>query len=346
MSFKIASSPHIQTSVLTADIMKKVCLCTFLGLFAQCYYFGLGTLVQVALCILFCVLSEAITLYILKKDVKFALSDYTATVTGLLLGLALPAYAPWWIAFLGSFFCIVIVKQLYGGLGNNIFNPAMMGYVFLLIAFPFHMTQWPLPAPLTQVDSTWLETFRTIFLEENQWLTLRRQFDGVTMATPLDTLKTDLSMGFTPENSMTKPVFNAISGVGWFTINMAYLIGGLIMLYLKLMRWHIPIAILTSLTLCAGLDYLIHPEVTPLPWFHLFSGATMFGAFFIATDPVSTCSAPKGKLIFGGLIGLLVYIIRTYGGYPDAFAFAILIANLCVPLLDHFIRPTTYGHKR
>ena len=327
-------------------MMRKVCLCTTLGFLAQCYYFGYGTVLQVLLCIGFSVLCEALILRLRRQDIKFALSDYTAILTGLLLGLSLPAYTPWWIAFTGSFFCIGVVKQLYGGLGNNIFNPAMMGYTFLVISFPLQMTQWPLPTPISEVDNNLIETFRAIFLEQKEWLTTRQSIDGITMATPLDTLKSNLTQDISIADSLQQPIFNEISGVGWSVINLGYLVGGLIMLKMNIIRWHISTAFLVSLSLCAVLGYLIHPESAASPWFHLFSGATMYGAFFIATDPVSTSSTQQGQLIFGALIGVLIYVIRTYGGYPDAVAFAVILANLCAPLIDHFLHPTTYGHKR
>jgi electron transport complex protein RnfD len=345
MSYKIASSPHIINQTRTAKIMRQVVLCALPGAAMQSYYFGLGVVLQVLLCSFSCVLFEALILKVRKKAVVYTLTDSTALLTGLLLGLSLPAYAPWWLSLLGSGFAMIIVKQLYGGLGNNLFNPAMMGYVFLLISFPQFMSDWPMPSSLSDHAMTWTAALRAVFLEETIWLSSNQLIDGVSMATPLDSLKTGLTQGIAIEQTQTQPIFNSLSGEGWSVINLAYGLGGLALLYIKATRWHIPIAFLSSLACSAAIGFFFFPSLSASPLFHLFSGATMLGAFFIATDPVSACTSIQGRLIFGALIGLLVYMIRTFGGYPDAVAFAVVLANLCVPLIDHLVRPTVYGHR-
>ncbi|GLS84427.1 electron transport complex subunit RsxD [Paraferrimonas haliotis] len=347
MAFKLKASPHISQGGLTASMMKKVMLCALLGIAAQTWFFGVGTLIQVALCMLICVAAEAVFVAIRKRSWRYAISDYSAALTGLLLGLALPPYAPWWIALIGSLFAIVMVKQLYGGLGHNLLNPAMAGYVLLLIAFPVQMTTWAAPVELLQAPLSVSQALQSIFLENKPLVdTARIAVDGTTMATPLDTLKTGLTLGNTSSESMQSPIFGSVAGVGWEWVNLGYLIGGLIMLRLKVIRWHIPFGVLVGLWVSASIGYILLPDVSGTPWFHAFSGATMLAAFFIATDPVSAATSPKGRFIYGVLIGAIVYLIRTFGGYPDAVAFAVLLANLTVPLIDYYVRPVTYGHAK
>ncbi|MGL5537648.1 MAG: RnfABCDGE type electron transport complex subunit D, partial [Aeromonas veronii] len=175
---------------------------------------------------------------------------------------------------------------------------------------------------------------------------LKQGVDGLTMATPLDTLKTGLTQGLTPGEILSGPLFEGWGGIGWSWVNLGYLLGGLFLLQQKVINWRIPTAILGALLAASTIGYLVSPDATATPMFHLFSGATMLGAFFIATDPVSACTTPRGRLVYGVLIGVLVYIIRRFGGYPDAFAFAVLLANLCVPFIDSLTRPKVYGARR
>lgn len=347
MAFKIASSPHLSRSFKTSTLMQRVILCALPGVATQCYFFGWGVLIQVILAIAVALLSEAVVLRLRKRPVVDTLKDNSALLTALLLGIAIPPLAPWWLIVIGVVFSIVIVKHLYGGLGHNIFNPAMAGYVMLLISFPVQMTSWVAPMMLVSQPVDILGSLQLIFLNASasDIEAYKLGFDGLAMATPLDTIKTDLSMGLTSIESLSKSIFNDGFGVGWFWVNMAYLAGGLVMLKLKVIRWHIPAGILISLFVCASVGFLLNPDTHVGPLLHLFSGATMLAAFFIATDPVTAATSIRGRLLFGALIGLLVYMIRTYGGYPDAFAFAILLANLCAPFIDHYMKPRTYGHR-
>ncbi|WP_028115125.1 electron transport complex subunit RsxD [Ferrimonas senticii] len=349
MAFKIASSPHLQVRTPTHRLMMLVMLATIPGVLVQWYFFGWGNLVQIALAMLTCAAVEAVCIKLRGRDVKSTLSDNSALVTGVLLGICLPPLAPWYIAVLGSIFAIGIVKQVYGGMGQNLFNPAMAAYVTLLISFPAAMTQWLPPAPLAAQTLGLGDTINAILFGlsniGSSIEALRLGIDGSTMATPLDTLKVDLTLGFTATEAMNKPIFQGLANQGWLWLNLAFLAGGLLLLALKVIRWHIPVAIIATLALLSFIDLLIDPDGSGGVIFHLLSGATMFGAFFIATDPVSAATSNKGRLIFGALIGLLVYLIRTLGGYPDAFAFAVMLANLSVPLIDYYSRPTTYGHR-
>jgi electron transport complex protein RnfD len=313
----------------------------------QSYYFGFGTLIQLVLAVSIAYCAEAAVMKLRHKNIKATLADNSALVTAALLAVAIPPLAPWWLIVIGTLFAIVIVKQLYGGLGNNVFNPAMAAYVLLLISFPVQMTSWVAPQTLALHKADVLSSLQSIFELNAPYLAehFRLGIDGTTMATPLDTLKTDLSMGLTTTESMSKPIFSGMAAEGWFWVNMAYLAGGVIMLKLKVIRWHISGAIIASLFVCASFGFLISPDTFVSPIMHLFSGGTMLAAFFIATDPVTAATSPRGRLIFGAMIGVLIYVIRTFGGYPDAVAFAVLLANMCAPFIDYYIRPRSYGHR-
>ncbi|WP_233077945.1 electron transport complex subunit RsxD [Rheinheimera soli] len=349
MSFKIASSPHQHIQKTTAQLMKLVALAAVPGIAVQAYFFGYGVLIQLLLAIITALLCEAAVLALRGKKVKAKLLDHSALVTALLLAVAIPSYAPWWLVVIGTAFAIIVVKQLYGGLGNNLFNPAMAAYVLLLVSFPLPMTSWLPAAPLQQQSLSPADAVCTIFTNFScsgySISQLRQDADGISMATPLDTLKTDLSQGYTTEESMKKPVFGWLSGEGWFWVNLAYLLGGLFLLQQKVIQWRIPVAVLGSLFGFSLIAWLLSPDTNASPLFQLFSGATMLAAFFIATDPVSASTTEKGRLIFGALIGGLAFVIRSYGGYPDAFAFAVMLANMTVPLIDYYTQPRTYGHK-
>jgi len=235
-------------------------------------------------------------------------------------------------------------------MGFNIFNPAMAGYVVLLISFPVAMTNWlPVNELTVQNLTIWdsLLTILTGFSHEGYSLNqLKMTVDGVTMATPLDHFKTALGQQATVPEILASPIYDSYGGKGWQWVNLAYLAGGLALIKLNVIRWHIPVAMLITLVILSIISLGVAPDQSVPPMMHFFSGATMFAAFFIATDPVSAATTKKGRLIFGALIGLLIFVIRQWGGYPDGVAFAVLLANMCVPLIDHYTQPRVYGHKR
>ena len=230
---------------------------------------------------------EALMLWLRKRPLREFITDYSAIVTAFLLALALPPFVPWWITVLGTAFAIIVAKHLYGGLGYNLFNPAMVGYAVLLISFPLQMSDW------------------SIIL------------DTVSGATPLETMKTELR---------------------WEWINAAFLVGGCWLLYKRIITWHIPVAMLVSLIIISGIFFLINPNLYPSPLFHLLSGATIMAAFFIATDPVTAATSNKARLIYAAGIGILIYVIRTWGAYPDAVAFAVLLMNMAAPTIDYYVK--------
>ena len=348
MAFFIASSPHAHSRRSTPDLMKWVALCALPGLIAQTYFFGWGTLIQLVMAIVIALSLEAVVMLLRNRPPMSALRDNSALVTAWLLAIAIPPLSPWWIIAIGLIFAIVIAKHLYGGIGQNPFNPAMVAYVVLLISFPVQMTSWISPVELQATPISMGDAFSLIFtgfnIEGLSLQQIRTGIDGITMATPLDSFKTALMAGNTASEALTQPQFGTLAGLGWQWVNLAYLVGGVALLKLRVISWQIPVSFLVSLLVISGLFMIITPDQTASPIIHLFSGATMLGAFFIATDPVSASTTVKGRLIFGAFIGLMVFIIRSWGGFPDGVAFAVLLANMCVPLIDYYTKPRTYGH--
>lgn len=350
MVFKIASSPYTHNQRSTSRIMLLVTLAALPGIAALCFWFGWGSLIQIALGIVSAVLAEALVVKLRKQSYKQTLGDNSAALTGLLLGASIPPLAPWWLIIVGTVFAVIIAKQLYGGLGHNPFNPAMVGYVVLLIAFPVLMTSWLPPQSIAANVPGITDILHVIFTGTtaagDTMTQLRLGIDGISQATPLDTFKTGIRAGHAAGDLLQEPIYGGVlAGLGWQWVNVAFLAGGLFLLARGTIRWHIPVSFLLVLALCATLGWLISPEKCVSPVIHLFSGATMFGAFFILTDPVTASTTNRGRLLFGALAGLLVWLIRTYGGYPDGVAFAVLLANITVPLIDYYTRPRVYGHR-
>ena len=351
MAFRIASSPYTHNRRSTSTIMLLVLIAAVPGMVAQWYYFGWGNLIQVLIAAIAAIGAEAAILRLRKLPLADTLKDNSALLTALLLGISIPSLAPWWVIVIGTLFAVVISKQLYGGLGQNPFNPAMVGYVVLLISFPVQMTSWLPPDGLQGMTPTLGDTLSMIFhfhtLDGHTMQQLQVGIDGVSQATPLDTFKTGLRAGHSAEQLLAQPIYSGVlAGLGWQWVNVGYLLGGVFLLCTRSIRWHIPAGMLISLAFCATLGWLISPHSLVSPVIHLLSGATMLGAFFIATDPVTASTTNKGRLLYGALIGLLVWLIRSFGGYPDGVAFAVLLANICVPLIDYYTQPRVYGHRK
>ncbi len=342
MSFIKASSPHTHHVRSTASVMQWVIMATFPGFVALSYFFGWGTLINIVIAGITAILSEALILRLRQRPIAQSLQDYSALVTAVLLGLALPPYAPWWIVVVGSATAIIVAKQLYGGLGLNPFNPAMIGYVVLLISFPIEMTRWINPVTLSadgQLPSL-MESLTAVFQNS-------AAVDAYTGATPLDLFKNQEGL-LTEQIYAAEPLFinSLLAGVGWEWVNLAFLAGGLVLLQKKIFTWHAPISMLIALSIMAllfndGGSSTSGGSVL----LHLFSGGTMLGAFFIITDPVSSAVSNKGRIIYGAFIGVLIYIIRVWGNYPDAVAFSVLLMNFAAPFIDYYTVPRTYGHK-
>jgi electron transport complex protein RnfD len=342
MRFNTITSPHGSSAKKLDRVMLQVVLALLPGTATLCWYFGWGIAINIVIAVSVAWFSEALVLLIRQRPVFETLKDNSALLTAWLLAIALPPLAPWWLTALGVGFAVIFAKQLYGGLGYNPFNPAMVGYVVLLISFPLEMTQWLAPAAVNTESLSLLETARAIFFHQlpgGGW-------DALSGATPLDKIKTELALLKTIPEIRTDPVFGYLSGHGWEWAALGYLTGGLYLIYKKIISWHTPVALLSGMTLIALVFYLYDADIYASPLLHIFSGATLLGAFFIATDPVSSCTSNRGKLFYGAGIGLLTYIIRTWGGYPDGIAFAVLLMNMAAPFIDHYSKPRVYGALR
>ncbi len=336
MALMRITSPHAHGPMSTNRIMQNVLLALIPGVVVLTSFFGFGTLVNIIWGCALALAFETIALLLRGRPPVFYLKDYSAVVTATLLCIALPPYSPWWLIAVGIGSAILIAKHLYGGLGYNPFNPAMVGYVVLLISFPVQMTAWSPPQGVGEVPGL-VDAIQALFVPAS--------FDGVTMATPLDLLKQNNGLLIEDLWQQT-PQFGRWGGLGWEWANIAFLAGGLWLLYQGIFTWHAPVAMLVSLGVMASLFYDGGSSASGgSPLFHWLSGATMLGAFFIVTDPVTSAVSLRGRLIYGALIGALVYLIRVWGNYPDALAFAVLIMNFAAPFIDYYTQPTSYGHS-
>jgi len=343
MTDGIVSSPHGSRPNRVDRIMLEVILALIPGTLAMIWYFGWGILINLILAGLFAVLTETVALKLRGRPALPALRDLSALVTALLFALAVPPILSWWLTLLGMVFAIGVAKQLYGGLGYNPFNPAMAGYVFLLVSYPLAMTSWLPPHMLAEQALGFIDSVRLIFTgTPPAGLT----WDAITMATPLDQMRTQLDQNLMIEEIRASPLWGDFGGRGWEWVGNWFLLGGIFLLWRRVISWHIPVSMLLGLLITAGFFWTLDPQTHPFPAFHLFSGGAILGAFFIATDPVSACTTPKGQLIFGAAIGVLVFVIRTWGGYPDAVAFAVLLMNIAAPTIDYYTQPRVFGHDR
>lgn len=332
------TSPYLTQNVSVQRVMLQVLAALLPGIAVYAWLIGPVVLIQVAIATFASLLAEAFMLKLLNKPLGLFLGDGSAVVTGWLIALAFPPLAPWWLIVVGCLFAIIVAKHLYGGLGQNPFNPAMIAFAVCIVSFPALMSQWP------PVD------FKAGFADQLALVmgTVPR-LDAMSGATPLDALKTALKLGegrATVKSVMSDAsTFGFFAGKGWEWVGAAYLLGGLWLWQRKIISWHASLGFLAGMALLASALWLWNPEQFANPAFHLFSGGSMLGAFFIVTDPVSGCTTPKGKLIFGLSVGVLAYIIRVFGGYPDGVAFAVLLLNICVPLIDLYTQPPIFGKK-
>ena len=334
MALPRITSPHATGPQRTQQVMLQVLLATLPAVLVLTWLFGIGTLINLVLACSLALGFEAAILAIRKRPIGFYLRDGSALVTGVLLALALPPYTPWWLTVVAVGFAITFGKQLYGGLGQNPFNPAMLGYVVVLISFPLPMTSWPAPHSVSLLAGI------------EQIFGLAQLPDGWSQATALDALKLNKSLTM-DELWASSSAFGYLGGNGAEWVNAAFLLGGVYLLHKKLISWHAPLGMLGALFVMSLVFWHGNgSDSNGSPLFHLFSGASMLGAFFIVTDPVSGATSKLGRVIFGAGVGVLVYIIRTWGGYPDGVAFAVLLMNLTAPTIDYYSRPRSYGHSQ
>ena len=343
MEFARREAPYLAPTASVSRIMLEVLLALVPAALAHVWFFGPGFIFNFVIAAAFCVGGEYAMVTLRGRDPEFAISDFSALVTAALLAFALPSLTPWWVTATASLFGIVVAKHLYGGIGFNVFNPAMAGYVVVLVAFPMHLNLWVAPR-IGDIDYEFLSFFETLRYTLTGSLPDMLTFDAVSRATPLDAMKAGLNNARTVAEIGTLPIMGDFGGRGWEWIGNFTAIGGFWLLIRRIIRWHIPVGVGLGLLVPATIMYLIEPGTNPSPGFHLFGGAAILGAFFVATDPVSAATSARGRLIYGIGIGFLIYVIRTWGAYADGVAFAVLLMNLAVPAIDYMTRPHIVGH--
>jgi electron transport complex protein RnfD len=311
-------------------IMLDVLLALIPALAIHFWLAGVAVLINLLLCVLASLLLEAATLRLRQRPIRSALGDGSALLTAILLALSLPPLCPWWLPVTGAGVAILLGKHAYGGLGLNLFNPAMLGLAVLLVSFPANMSSWPVPGLQLPIA----DALSSVFLG-----TSAPGLDATSGATALDHLRGQLALQRTVSEISGDEAMGHLASRGWEWTAVGYLLGGLYLLWRRRIRWQIPLSMLAALSLVSMLFWLGDADRFPSPLFHFAAGATLMGAFFIATDPVTACSTPRGRLAYGAGIGVLVYLIRTWGGYPDGLAFAVLLMNAAAPALDAFLRP-------
>ncbi len=307
-NFVVSGTPHVRSKESIQSIMRDVIIALVPATAAGIYYFGISALILVIAAIASAVVFEALCQKIMKKPVT--VSDLSAVVTGLLLAMNLPAAAPVWVAVVGSAFAIIFGKQLFGGLGQNFINPALAGRAFLLASYPTEMTTWSVPNGLEVADAA-------------------------TYATPLAQLKAgylDASLG--------ELMLGQCGGTIGETCAIALIIGGVYLLYKHVISWKIPVIYIATVAI---LFAVIGRQGVRMPLQEIMAGGVMLGGIFMATDYASSPVTPKGQIIFAVGAGLITYLIRTFGGYPEGVSYSILIMNCCVPLIERFTEPTIFG---
>ena len=307
-NFVVSGTPHVRSKESIQSIMRDVIIALVPATAAGIYYFGMNALVLVIAAIVSAVAFEALCQKVMKKPVT--VSDLSAVVTGLLLAMNLPAAAPVWVAIVGSAFAIIFGKQLFGGLGQNFINPALAGRAFLLASYPTEMTTWSVPNGLEVADAA-------------------------TYATPLAQLKAGAL-----DANLVDLMLGKCGGTIGETCAIALIIGGVYLLYKHVISWKIPVIYIATVAI---LFAVVGRQGVRLPLQEIMAGGVMLGGIFMATDYASSPVTPKGQIIFAVGAGLITYLIRTFGGYPEGVSYSILIMNCCVPLIERFTEPTIFG---
>lgn len=331
----VLSSPYVHGARSVNAIMREVLWALVPGICVYVYVFGYGVLVQLALAVVTAIACEIAALRMRGFAWRETLDDGSVIVLACLLALALPPYAPWPVVMLGTAVAVLLGKQAFGGLGHNIFNPAMVGYVFVLLCFPLALSVWPQAAKLTHTPGPF-DSLAAVLWQAPV-------LDGMTGATVLDHVRTQAALMRMMSEIETDQVFGHLAGPGWEWINLAYLLGGLWLLGRRVITWRLPVAFLSGLALAALAANIADPELHRGALFHVFAGGAMLAAFFIVTDPVSSATTPRGMLIFGAGVGVLTLVMREWGTYPDGVAFAVVTMNAFSPLIDRLTQPVLYG---
>lgn len=343
MEFQRRPAPFLAPEASVSALMLHVLAALVPAAIAHVWYFGPGLIFNLLVATVFAAAGEALMISLRSRQPETGLTDYSVLVTAVLLAFALPSLTPWWVTATGALFAVIVAKHLYGGLGFNIFNPAMAGYVVILVAFPMHLNLWVAPS-MGDLDYQKLTVLQTLTFTLTGSLPDAIGFDAISRATPLDVMKSGLNNARTITEIRAVPIMGDFGGRGWEWIGNFLAFGGFWLLIKKIIRWQIPVGVGLGLLVPATIMYMIDPGANASPGFHLFGGATILCAFFIATDPVTAATSPKGRMIYGIGIGLLIYCIRRWGSYADGVAFAILLMNMAVPAIDYFTRPHIIGH--
>ncbi len=352
MNLPLVSSPHAHGGDSVRMTMMTVILALMPAAVVSGYLFGWLAVLLILTCVAGCMAVEALWLRACGRSAA-AVGDGSAALTGLLLAMTLPAATPWWMALLGCVFAIVLGKQVYGGLGYNPFNPALSARIILLISFPLQMTTWlaPMHLGVNALDMHDFAVSLSVFLHGPD--ALRGGWDALTMASPLGHVKTEGLRGVPVDQALSEWGYSYLDaflgrepGSLGETSALALLIGGVYLLARHTITWHVPFSYLATVALLAAVFHAIDPARFASPLFHLFAGGLMLCAFFMATDPVSSPVTPAGRIAFGVGCGVLTWVIRTWGGYPEGAMFSVVLMNMAAPLLDHWLRPRVYGHGR
>jgi electron transport complex protein RnfD len=343
--FGVGPAPHVIAGYTVPRVMFTVLLALVPAAVVHVALFGPGLVLQLALASVVALLCEAIALRWRRRESVPALRDGSVLVTAALLAISITPLLPWWLTVFGTAVAVLLGKHAFGGLGQNPFNPAMVGYAVLLVSFPVAMTRWPVPLDATG-SAHWSDLAR-LTLASVYGGDLGTAWDGYTGATALDSIRSGLTLRYTlPEILARGEIIGPLGARGFAWINLAALAGGLYLWARGIVRWHIPVSVLGTLLGLALIAQWLDRGANLGPVAQAFSGATMLGAFFIATDPVSAATSDRGRIWYGAGIGVLTWVIRKWGGYPDGFAFAVLLMNMAVPLIDRYTIPRIYGHPR
>lgn len=345
-------SPRQTAARSVSDLMTILLLSLCPAILISSWFFGIGLLLNILIAIAAALVFETAGCFFRGKNPLTNLQDLSAIVTAVLFALTIPVGSHWILIVIGMAFAILVAKHAYGGLGQNLFNPAMCGYLFLLLSFPLAMTTWHVPtqelageliiSPLSiaGIKQSLVASFPFLLFASSASV-----IDGMAMATPLIEYKMASPNALAAALSNDISIWSRSAGTGWEIVNIAYLFGGLGLLFLRVIRWHIPVAVISTVAALSIAFYAPgSAAITGTPYMHLFGSATILGAFFIATDPVSAATTNVGRILYGVIIGICLYSIRVWGSYLDAVAIAVIFGNFWAPMLDHFFKPRSYGH--
>lgn len=347
--FKVSVSPHLHAKASTPRIMWEVYIALIPASVVALYAFGMDSLKVIAVTTLSCILLEAV--YQKLAGDKISAADGSAALTGLLLALNLPPSSPWWLCVAGAIVAIILAKQLFGGLGQNVFNPALTARVFLLISFPSQMTRWMIPSQAGRLPESFLGR-STNFIDMNG--------EVIKDTAAVAAGRVDIVTAASPLGMLQEQGANALASIDWWNLFFGYitngslgeisalalLVGGAFLLLRRIISWHIPVSFLGTMAVIAAITHTIDPVKFAPAHFHLVAGGAMIGAFFMATDYVTSPMYAWGKIIFGIGCGLLTMVIRLWGGYPEGVSFAILLMNGLTPLIDRYVAEKKFGFKK